>query len=218
VNSCGLRPPSAPRSVTPTPPPSVLPQRQLRGGWLHVNADWAILEPADANYQPTPPGQQSHTVLLTNLANRVQPILRYDLGDSVRARPDPCDCGSPLSAIEVQGRTADVLTFATAQGDRVTITPLTLSALLDRIPGVELAQLVQTAPAALRLHLLPAATANPEDVWQRALAELDHVLTRQGLAVSLERAADPPRPSPSGKYRLVQPLPSAEPAPPPPAG
>jgi phenylacetate-CoA ligase len=37
-------------------------------GWLHVNADWAILEPVDADHRPTPPGQQSHTVLVTNLA------------------------------------------------------------------------------------------------------------------------------------------------------
>ncbi len=67
-------------------------------GWLHVNADWVILEPVEADYSPTPPGRQSHTVLLTNLANRVQPIIRYDLGDSVTARPDPCPCGNPLPA------------------------------------------------------------------------------------------------------------------------
>ena len=28
-------------------------------------------------------GVRSHTVLLTNLANLVQPLIRYDLGDSV---------------------------------------------------------------------------------------------------------------------------------------
>ena len=41
-----------------------------REGWLHVNADWVMLEPVDANYRPTPLGQISHTVLLTNLAKR----------------------------------------------------------------------------------------------------------------------------------------------------
>ena len=45
-----------------------------------------ILEPVDRDYRPTPPGELSHTVLLTNLANAVQPIIRYDLGDSVRAK------------------------------------------------------------------------------------------------------------------------------------
>lgn len=41
--------------------------------WLHVNADWVRLEPVDADGLPTPPGEQSHTVLVSNLANRVQP-------------------------------------------------------------------------------------------------------------------------------------------------
>ena len=88
-------------------------------GWLHVNSDWAVLEPVDADYRPTPPGEPSHTVLLSNLANRVQPILRYDLGDSVLQRPDPCPCGNPLPAIRVQGRSADVLTFPGERGEPV---------------------------------------------------------------------------------------------------
>ena len=59
-------------------------------GSMHLNADWVILEPVDRAYRPVPPGVMSHTVLLTNLANRVQPIIRYDLGDSVVIEPDPC--------------------------------------------------------------------------------------------------------------------------------
>lgn len=72
-------------------------------GWMHVNADWAILEPVESDYSPTPPGQLSHPVLLTNLANRVQPILRYDRCDSALARPDRCECGNTLAAIRAQG-------------------------------------------------------------------------------------------------------------------
>jgi phenylacetate-CoA ligase len=67
-------------------------------GWYHVNSDWAVVEPVDADYRPVPAGQPSHTVLISNLANRVQPFLRYDLGDRVLLRPDPCPCGSPLPA------------------------------------------------------------------------------------------------------------------------
>jgi phenylacetate-CoA ligase len=72
-------------------------------GWLHVNSDWVVLEPLDADYRPVAPGKQSHTVLISNLANRVQPILRYNLGDSILVRSDPCPCGNPLPAIRVQG-------------------------------------------------------------------------------------------------------------------
>ena len=82
-------------------------------GWLHVNSDWVILEPVTADHQPVPAGELSDTVLITNLANRIQPILRYDLGDSVLQRLDPCPCGDPRPAIRVQGRAADLLTFPT---------------------------------------------------------------------------------------------------------
>lgn len=65
-------------------------------GWMHVNADWVVLEPVDADYRRVRPGEQSHTLLLTNLANCVQPILRYDLGDTIVVRPERCPCGNPL--------------------------------------------------------------------------------------------------------------------------
>ncbi|MFN8557183.1 MAG: phenylacetate--CoA ligase family protein [Dehalococcoidia bacterium] len=64
--------------------------RAGRRGALPVNADWFIVEPVDQAYQPVPSGQLSHTVLVTNLANQVQPIIRYDLGDRVILDPRPC--------------------------------------------------------------------------------------------------------------------------------
>jgi phenylacetate-CoA ligase len=101
-----------------------------------------VFEPVDADYQPTSPGEASHTVLLSNLANQVQPILRYDLGDSIVWRPDLCPCGDPLPAIRVQGRAADVLTFKSEGGEQVAIAPLAFGTLVDRTPGVELFQIV----------------------------------------------------------------------------
>ena len=89
-----------------------------REGALHVNADWVILEPVDRDYRPTPVGELSHTVLLTNLANAVQPIIRYDLGDRVRAKVGACACGNPLPAFQLEGRSDDVLTLARARRRR----------------------------------------------------------------------------------------------------
>lgn len=102
----------------------------LSNGWYHVNSDWAVLEPVDADFRPTPPGQLSDTVLLSNLANRVQPFLRYNLGDRVLLRPDPCPCGNPLPAIRVQGRAGDTLAFPTEE-DEATLAPLAISTLFD---------------------------------------------------------------------------------------
>ncbi|MCZ7379884.1 phenylacetate--CoA ligase family protein [Micromonospora sp. WMMC250] len=176
-------------------------------GWLHINSDWVICEPVDADGRPTPPGERSHTVLISNLANRVQPILRYDLGDSVLQRPDPCPCGNTLPAIRVQGRTADLFTFPTDDGRRVTIPPLAFATLLDRIRHVELSQIVQTEPATLRVRLQSAAGADPEVVWEAVQRQLIGLLTEHNLRhVTLERAEERPQQSPGGKYRPVIPL------------
>ncbi|MFD1536253.1 phenylacetate--CoA ligase family protein [Nonomuraea guangzhouensis] len=178
-----------------------------RHGWYHVNSDWAVLEPVDADHQLVAPGELSHTVLLSNLVNRVQPILRYDLGDSVLLRPDPCPCGSPLPAIQVRGRAADMLTFPTGRGENISISPMAFGTLLDRAPGIEQFQIVQTEPTTLRVRLRPEDGADAERVWQAVRGEITHLLTEHKVGdVTLERAEEPPQQAPGGKYRRIIPL------------
>ena len=175
--------------------------------WLHVNTDWVVLEPVDADYRPVPPGRPSHTVLLSNLANRVQPILRYDMGDNVLMRPDACPCGSPLPAVQVQGRAAELLEFP-AGGDRhVRISPMAFGTLLDRVPGIAQFQVVQSAPATLRVRLTQADGADPDHVWRSVHEEISRLLAEhKAERVALERAEEPPEQSASGKFRRIIPL------------
>lgn len=174
--------------------------------WLHVSSDWAVLEPVNAEHQPVPPGQTSHTTLLSNLANRIQPILRYDLADAILVRPDPCPCGDPLPAIRVRGRSADLLSFHTRTGAPVTIAPLAISALLDRIPGVQLFQILHTTPAHLNIRLQTSHGADPELVWQQVHTQITRLLTDHKLDhVNVTRATEPPQQTSGGKYRTVIP-------------
>ncbi len=146
-------------------------------------------------------------MLVSNLANRLQPILRYDLGDSILQRPGPCPCGDPLPAIRVQGRTADVLTFPAEHGGRISIAPLALSALFDRTPEVELFQVVQTKPACLRIRLRPRPDVESDRLWQAVHDELSRLLAEHHLGhVAIEHADEPPQQSPGGKFREVVPL------------
>jgi len=103
---------------------------------LHVNADWVILEPLDDQGQPMPAEEFSHSTLLTNLANFVQPLIRYDLGDRVKLHRDPCACGSTLPVIEVEGRQDDALVMAGRDGQPVTLMPLALTTVLENQAGV----------------------------------------------------------------------------------
>lgn len=175
-------------------------------GWLHVNSDWVAFEPVDADYRPVALGKPSHTVLISNLANRVQPILRYDLGDSVLQQAEPCRCGNPLPAIRVQGRSAEVLMFHTDGADRVSIAPLAFATLADRTPGLQMFQIVQTAPTSLRVRL-QIQDADSDRVWATMQTEIKRLFAEHGLDhVALERAEEPPEQSKGGKFRQVIPL------------
>ena len=173
--------------------------------WLHVNSDWVILEPVDEDFRPTPAGVPSHTVLLTNLANRIQPLIRYDLGDSVLVRPDPCPCDSPLPAIRVAGRCDDVLRLEAADGRTVRVLPLAIGAVLDETPGVHRSQLIQSGPATIRLRLELKPGVDGEKVWRDVTANLNAYLAGQRLAnVHLVRASEPPEQRARfGKFRQV---------------
>ena len=173
--------------------------------WLHVNADWVILEAVDRAHRPVAPGQSSHTALLTNLANRVQPIIRYDLGDSIVVAPEPCACGSALPAIRVEGRHDDVITLAARDGTPVTVLPLALATVVEESAGVHRFQIVQDSPRRIRLRLAiadPGERRRAFSVASRALADYFASQSLDGVRVALDREAPIPDAA-SGKLRQV---------------
>lgn len=174
-------------------------------GALHVNADWVILEPVDRDHRPTPPGEASHTVLLTNLANRVQPVIRYDLGDSVTAVGEPCRCGSKLPVVRVEGRRDDVLALDAADGSTVRLLPLALTTVVeDALPSRRF-QLVQTAPAEISVRLDAAPADDREARFDAVRRALQTYLAQQSLG-NVRVTLDAHLPVPdgmSGKLREV---------------
>ena len=149
-------------------------------GHLHVNADWVILEPVDERYQPVPLGQASHSTLLTNLANTVQPLIRYDLGDQITVSAKLCNCGSQLPVIEVAGRRVDTLTMRAKNGKMVSLLPLALTTLLEDRAAVFDFQLLQRNPHSLELHL-PQRGAEGAAALKRCSEALQDFARMQGL-------------------------------------
>jgi phenylacetate-CoA ligase len=75
------------------------------GEGKHVADDLVILEPADVDGNVVPYGQPAERLLLTNLFNLVQPLIRYDLKDAVTMTDEPCPCGCAHRRItSVNGR------------------------------------------------------------------------------------------------------------------
>jgi phenylacetate-CoA ligase len=166
----------------------------------HINTDWYIVEPIDEHHQPAPPGQLSHDVLVTNLANRIQPIIRYPLGDRVTVAAESCSCGSPFPTIEVVGRTDDVLVYR-----GVHILPLAIATVAEQTPGVATYQLIQRGPANLTVRFTTTSPGQESAVWDRLQKRLGTYLAVQGAPdVTIEKAAEPPQLHPkSGKFRQV---------------
>ncbi len=166
-------------------------------GHLHVNADWAILEPVDERHRPVPPGELSCTVLLTNLANTVQPLIRYDLGDQVTLQTERCMCGSPLPVIEVQGRQDEPLVVTGDHGQLVTLLPLALTTVLEEQANVFDFQLRQTGDHTLVLRLgLDGVAA--EEAMARCRSVLHSFAASQGLG-ALRVVGELGQPIPRGR-------------------
>jgi phenylacetate-CoA ligase len=151
---------------------------ECRCGHLHLNADWVILEPVDVAGRPVPEGEMGATTLLTNLANRVQPIIRWDIGDRVRFVPGRCACGGALPRIEVQGRSDDVLSFEGRDGRAVHLSPLALTTVVEDEAGVFDFQLRQCGKQSLSLCLHAPCDAKAA---ARAGGALRGLLARSGV-------------------------------------
>jgi phenylacetate-CoA ligase len=63
---------------------------------IHLFEDTTLVENVDADGQPVPAGQPGTRLLVTNLHNLVQPLLRLGVTDLVTLAPDPCRCGRTL--------------------------------------------------------------------------------------------------------------------------
>ncbi|WP_233505944.1 phenylacetate--CoA ligase family protein [Rhodoferax lacus] len=150
-------------------------------GQMHANTDWLILEPVDENHQPVPPGHASATTLLTHLGNRVQPLVRYDLGDQITLVHSPCACGSPFPVIQVSGRNDPPLRLRGRQGVPVVIVPLALTTVLEEQAGLFAFQLRQQDDATLELAV-PQKDAHAQASLRKACRALQRFFDMQGAA------------------------------------
>lgn len=181
-------------------------------GHLHLNDDWVVLEPVDEHLRAVPPGTLSHATLITNLANRTQPIVRYRLDDCVRLLPGRCDCGSGFTRLEVEGRSGDTLQLPDARRQPVAILPLALETAIEEGAHVTQFQVIDHVRRdghTLELRFEPAVT-DPRAAYARCRTAIGHYLAAQGVtATRCSFSAQPPWREPvSGKLRRVMQAPA----------
>ena len=171
---------------------------------FHINDDWLIVEPVDAQGNPVPDGEQSDKLYLTNLYNYTQPYIRYEVTDRVIMHREPCPCGNPSPWIELEGRTDDVTTFREAD-KQIRIAPLPLYALLKEVPGIRRFQVLVYPENRMELRLEEKKGAERDIIFAQAKSALEQYLLQQNITqVFISLSADVPRQNPgSGKFKHI---------------
>jgi phenylacetate-CoA ligase len=78
-------------------------------GRLHISPDAGMIELLNDEMQPVKPGDEGK-VYCTGFLNYDQPLIRYDIGDTMIASVEPCSCGRNMPLVkEICGRNEDVI-------------------------------------------------------------------------------------------------------------
>ena len=128
---------------------------------IHLFEDVSVIENVDEDGDPVPAGTPGARVLVTNLHNRVQPIIRLAVADVITMHSEPCPCGRSLvRAAAVDGRRDDVLSLPARGGGTVTVLPAHFS-VITRDRAVREFQ-VRQEPGGVRVLVVPCDDGDSE--------------------------------------------------------
>jgi phenylacetate-coenzyme A ligase PaaK-like adenylate-forming protein len=164
---------------------------------LHLYEDGVIVENVGADGEPVADGEPGARLLVTNLCNRVQPLIRLEIPDAVTLTSEPCRCGRTLRRIaRIEGRTDDVMWLG-----GVAVHPMQFYVVARDRDVVEF-QVVQSGAGVVVFLVAGGEAPGLEERVRAALTERLAALGVRDAGIevrrrdALERAA-------SGKLRLV---------------
>jgi len=165
-------------------------------GGMHITAEDIIVEIVDRNGQVLPPGE-SGEIVVTHLATRDFPFIRYRTGDVGILDDRPCSCGRGLPLLkEIQGRTTD---FVVAQ-DGTVLHGLALIYVMRELPGIVEFKIIQESLQHVRVQMVVEEDYSRES--ETRIKEVFHERLGRGVQVDIEYV-DEIAPEKSGKFRYV---------------
>jgi phenylacetate-CoA ligase len=180
--------------------------RQGQAG-MDILEDLVIVEVVDDHNHPVSPGTPGHKVLLTNLVNHTQPLIRYELTDAVTLADGPNPLGLPYTRIAaVDGRSDDIITLPAPGGAQVPVHPFRLRAPFAHLPEVTQYQIRHDHTGLhVRVVLRPSA---PPDTLTRIHAALTQELQAAGAVPPPIQVTSVPElhrdPGHGSKLKLIQ--------------
>ncbi len=162
----------------------------------HVSMEYGLAEVVDGGGAPLPPGHEGRLVG-TTLHNRAMPLIRYVTNDISALRPGRCSCGRGLQLMnDVTTKAEDVLTLK----DGRLISPSVLTHPFKPLTSIQGSQIVQTAPDAVTVRLIPGP-GHTDELTRHLVAELQ---MRLGADIAIDVAmVDQLEASANGKFKWV---------------
>ncbi|HEX2024392.1 MAG TPA: hypothetical protein VHF00_06775 [Acidimicrobiales bacterium] len=175
---------------------------------LHLFDDLFIVENVDDEGRPVRDGEMGHKVLVTNLYNRTQPLIRYEISDMVVLDSEPCACGRPgPRVVSIRGRNDDILRLPARTGGEVAVHPLTLRSPFARLAQVRQYKVVLEG-SGLRVLVVPREGVKAEAVTSEVYDALGVALAKAGAlpsAIRVEVVAGLARePGHGSKFKLIE--------------
>jgi phenylacetate-coenzyme A ligase PaaK-like adenylate-forming protein len=134
---------------------------------MHVFEDLFIVENVDEHGRPVPDGVVGAKVLLTNLFNRTQPIIRYEISDMVALDSRPCPCGRSLRrTVLIEGRTSEILRLPGVAGGTVAVHPFAIESAFTGMRDVRQYKVVHEGTV-LRILVIPQPDVDAEGLVDR---------------------------------------------------
>jgi phenylacetate-coenzyme A ligase PaaK-like adenylate-forming protein len=165
-------------------------------GGMHITAEDVVLEIVDAAGAPCPNGV-SGEVVVTHLASRDFPFIRYATGDLAVLDDGRCACGRGLPLVrDIQGRTTDFVMGV----DGNTMHALALIYVVRELVGIERFKIIQETRTHTRVLVVPGPGFGP-DIARSIESGIGRRLG-PGVRVEVEPVADIPAER-SGKFRQV---------------
>lgn len=165
-------------------------------GGMHLTAEDIVVEIVDGEGRVLPHGQ-SGEIVVTHLATRDFPFIRYRTGDVAVLSGRRCACGRGLPLLEeIQGRTTDFVVAA----DGTVMHGLALIYFLRDLPWVQQFKIVQES--LLRTRILVVADGELDAARQADIVHKAQARLGAQVDVVVERVAEIPAEK-SGKYRYV---------------
>ncbi len=173
---------------------------------LHLFTDWHIFEAVDEDLRPVAAGTPGN-LLLTNLYNYTQPLIRYQMHDEVVIDEHPCGCRLPFPTIRnLAGRQEEFLWFDTAEGKRDYLHPIVLVELF--VAGLKKFQVIQTQRNEMLMKVI--INGDKETVLAAIRQRMHEIFCGKKLdttvKLNLEVVRDIPNDPKTGKYKLIIPL------------